>query len=84
MAVVHWTRISDVAPKPVEWLWEGRVPCGKVTLLDGEPGSGKSLLAIDLAARVSRGLSMPLTKACAPPSASLSTQVSTSSTLCLA
>ena len=63
MAVVHWTRISDVAPKPVEWLWEGRVPCGKVTLLDGEPGSGKSLLAIDLAARVSRGLSMPLTKA---------------------
>jgi putative DNA primase/helicase len=63
MSTVHWTRISEVAPKPVEWLWEGRIPLGKLTLLDGEPGSGKSLLAIDLAARVSRGAPMPLTRA---------------------
>lgn len=38
------------------------MPFGKVTLLEGEPGSGKSLLALDLAARVSRGASMPLSR----------------------
>jgi hypothetical protein len=62
MSDIHWTKISEVAAKPVEWLWEGRIPLGKVTLLDGEPGSGKSLLAIDLAARVSCGTPMPLTR----------------------
>jgi putative DNA primase/helicase len=63
MGAVQWTTLSEVEPAPVLWLWESRVPCGKVTLVDGEPGSGKSLLALDLAARVSRGASMPLTRA---------------------
>jgi hypothetical protein len=63
MGSVHWTTLAEVQPRPVQWLWEGRVPLGKVTLLDGEPGSGKSLLALDLAARVSRGASMPLSRA---------------------
>jgi hypothetical protein len=57
-----WTTLSDVPAQPVEWLWEGRIPCGKLTLLDGEPGSGKSSLALDLAARVSRGAAMPMTR----------------------
>lgn len=60
MSTIHWTTLSEIQSKPVQWLWEGRVPFGKVTLLDGEPGSGKSLLALDLAARVSRGAAMPL------------------------
>jgi predicted ATP-dependent serine protease len=63
MSGVHWTTLSEVQSKPVQWLWEGRVPFGKVTLLDGEPGTGKSLLAFDLAARVSRGGAMPLSRA---------------------
>jgi AAA domain len=60
MGEIHWTLLSEVQTKPVQWLWDGRIPFGKVTLLDGEPGSGKSLLALDLAARVSRGAAMPL------------------------
>ncbi len=68
MGTVHWTTLSEIQSKPVHWLWEGRVPFGKVTLLDGEPGAGKSLLALDLAARVSRGASMPLERV-KPPSA---------------
>jgi hypothetical protein len=69
MSAVQWTTLSEVQPRPVQWLWDGRIPLGKVTLLDGEPGSGKSLLALDLAARVSRGAAMPLTRT-KPPSAS--------------
>src|SRR6266704_2127263 len=51
--------LSQVETQPVHWLWEKHLPLGKITLLDGDPGMGKSLLALDLAARVSSGLPMP-------------------------
>lgn len=51
--------LSTVHPQRVEWLWPGRIPLGKLTILDGDPGLGKSVLTLDLATRVSRGLSMP-------------------------
>lgn len=57
-------RLADVRSRPVDWLWPGRIPCGKVTLLVGDPGAGKSLVALDLAARLSRGIALP---ACQPP-----------------
>lgn len=60
MGDVHWTTLSEVPSRPVQWLWEERIPFGKVTLLDGEPGAGKSILALEIAARVSRGVPMPL------------------------
>jgi len=44
---------------PVRWLWAGRIPVGCVTLLVGDPGVGKSLVAADLCARVSAGLGRP-------------------------
>ncbi|HJZ89438.1 MAG TPA: AAA family ATPase [Gemmataceae bacterium] len=37
------------------WLWPNVIPRGSVTVLDGDPGSAKSLLTIDLAARLTRG-----------------------------
>jgi hypothetical protein len=49
----------DVPTLPVEWLWRGYLPAGAVTVFDGDPGRGKSTLAIDLAARVSNGWPMP-------------------------
>ncbi len=52
-------RMADVAPERVRWLWPGRIPLGKVTLISGDPDLGKSLLALDLAARVTRGHTMP-------------------------
>jgi len=52
-------RLADVAPAPLEWLWPARVPLGKLTLLVGDPGRGKSLLALDVAARVTRGRPWP-------------------------
>lgn len=52
-------RLSDVQPEIVQWLWRGRIPLGKLTILEGDPGLGKSLIACDVAARVSSGRSMP-------------------------
>ncbi len=51
--------LADVARERVAWLWPGRVPLGKLTVLDGDPGMGKSAVTLDLAARVSRGATMP-------------------------
>ncbi|MCL4309922.1 MAG: AAA family ATPase [Actinomycetota bacterium] len=51
--------MSEVIPERVSWLWPGLIPQGKLTVLDGDPGQGKSTLAFNIAARVSRGHAMP-------------------------
>lgn len=51
--------LADVQPEAVRWLWPGRIPLGKVTLLVGDPGLGKSLISLDVAARVSTGHPWP-------------------------
>ena len=52
-------KLSEVETQQVDWLWQRRIPLGKITLLDGDPGMGKSLLAINIAACVSTGQPMP-------------------------
>lgn len=52
-------RMSDVEPQPVQWLWPNRLALCKQTLLAGEPGVGKSQIALDVAARVSTGAAWP-------------------------
>lgn len=52
-------RLSDVKPEPVAWLWPSRIALGKLTLIAGDPGLGKSFLTLDIAARVSRGRAWP-------------------------
>jgi hypothetical protein len=56
---LQYTRASDHPPQGVDWLWPDKIPLGKVTLLVGDPGSGKSLVALDIAARVSRAAPWP-------------------------
>lgn len=51
--------LSQVQTQQIHWLWEDRIPLGKITILDGDPGMGKSLLAIHIAASVSTGHPMP-------------------------
>lgn len=51
--------LSDVVPEKVEWLWPGRVGVGKLTLIAGEPGLGKSQLSIAIAAAVTTGAAWP-------------------------
>lgn len=52
-------RLSDVEPETVRWLWPGRIPLGKLTMLDGDPGVLKSAFSLDLSARISVGAPMP-------------------------
>jgi AAA domain len=47
--------LSTIRPRRVDWLWRGYIPLRKVTILDGDPGLGKSTLLLDLAARGSVG-----------------------------
>jgi hypothetical protein len=51
--------LSAIEPRPVEWLWRDRIPLGELTLVDGDPGTNKSSVTLDLAARVSTGREMP-------------------------
>ncbi|MGQ0636341.1 MAG: AAA family ATPase [Planctomycetaceae bacterium] len=51
--------LPRIEPTPVDWLWPGRIPLGKLTLLVGDAGVGKSLLTLDMAARISRGRPWP-------------------------
>jgi putative DNA primase/helicase len=46
---------SDIEPKPIHWLWNGWLAAGKFHILGGAPGTGKTTLAIALAATVSCG-----------------------------
>lgn len=53
------TFLDRVEPTSVSWTWPQRIAAGKFTLLAGEPGVGKTYLALDCAARISRGLPWP-------------------------
>jgi putative DNA primase/helicase len=53
------TRASEIMPESVSWLWPGRLPLGKVVVLDGDPGVGKSTITMDIAARISTGAPFP-------------------------
>lgn len=51
--------LQDVAVEPVEWLWYPYIPFGKLTIVQGDPGCGKTMVALDLAAMLSFGASLP-------------------------
>lgn len=55
--VVH--RVSDVKSVPIEWLWKSRIAYGKVTMIAGDPGLGKSQFGAYLIARITTGTAWP-------------------------
>ena len=54
-------KASEIEPKEVKWLWYPYIPFGKVTLLQGDPGDGKSKLMLSIAALLSKGEPLPFT-----------------------
>jgi hypothetical protein len=58
--------VADIVPERIRWLWKPYLPLGAVTILQGDPGLGKSSILADLAARVTRGSCAPLSDAPMP------------------
>ena len=57
--LVTLTRASDVRCQPIQWLWAGWLAKGKLHILAGAPGTGKTTIALALAAAVSSGRAWP-------------------------
>ncbi|QYA08310.1 AAA family ATPase [Agrobacterium larrymoorei] len=51
--------LVSIEPKEVKWLWEPFIPFSMITIMEGDPGIGKSYLAMHLAAQVSIGGKLP-------------------------
>ena len=51
--------LADIEPEVVEWLWPGRIPFGKLTVLAGDPGVGKSYVSLAIATAVTLGVPLP-------------------------
>ena len=47
--------MDDIEAKEVEWLWEGFIPLGKVTILQGDPGEGKTTAMLNIIASLTTG-----------------------------
>lgn len=48
-------RMSEVQSQEVEWLWYPFIPYGKLTIVQGDPGDGKTTLILNIAAKLSKG-----------------------------
>ena len=47
--------MADVEAKEVTWLWYPFFPMNKLTIIQGDPGEGKTTLILEIAARLSKG-----------------------------
>lgn len=56
---VNLLRGDSIKPEPITWLWDGWLACGKLALLAGAPGTGKTTIAGSMAATVTRGGEWP-------------------------
>ena len=59
MAELKIVTMSDVQAEKVEWLWEPYIPFGKISIIQGDPGEGKTTMALAVAAAVTTGVSLP-------------------------
>jgi len=60
------TKLSEIQSEPVEWLWEGYIPRGMLTLIQGDGGGGKTTTALAISAAVTTGRALPGGVASAP------------------
>ena len=52
---VSMIRGSELTPQPIQWIWPGWLASGKVHILGGAPGTGKTTISLSLAATISSG-----------------------------
>ena len=61
MAELKIISMDEVQSKEVNWLWYPYIPYGKITIIQGDPGEGKTTLALRLAALLSKERRCPMT-----------------------
>ncbi|MGE5633335.1 MAG: AAA family ATPase [Caulobacteraceae bacterium] len=59
VAKAKLTLLSDVEPENIQWLWYPYIPLGKIIIIEGNPGQGKTFTSLALAKHVSLGLPFP-------------------------
>lgn len=59
MAELKILNMDEIQAKEVNWLWYPYIPYGKITIIQGDPGEGKTTLALRLAALLSKGEKLP-------------------------
>lgn len=57
MAVIRWGHETEIVP--VSWLWKPFIPYGKVTIIEGDGGDGKTTMILTIAAMLSKGIQPP-------------------------
>jgi putative DNA primase/helicase len=62
-SAIIYRRASEIQIKPINWLWKGRIARGKVSMIAGDPGLGKSQITISMASIVTNGGIWPVDKA---------------------
>ncbi|WP_186100313.1 AAA family ATPase [Burkholderia gladioli] len=66
-SMVNFLRASDIVPERIRWLWPDWLPAGKLSILAGDAGAGKTTLALALAATVTTGGRWPDGSYCDQP-----------------
>ena len=61
MAELKILNMDEIPATEVEWLWYPYIPYGKITIVHGDPGDGKTMMILQLASILSRGDSCPVT-----------------------
>lgn len=59
MAELDMQPLSEVHPEEIAWLWDPYIPLKKLTLVEGDPSSGKTYLLLAIAAAVTSGHALP-------------------------
>jgi len=60
-------RMSDIEATAVDWLWYPYIPYGKITVMQGDPGEGKTTVVLAIAAALTTGTALPESKTAAEP-----------------
>ena len=58
--------MADVETRHVRWIWPKRIPQGRLSMIVGMPGDGKSFSVADISARITRGIDFPDGEPCEP------------------
>jgi putative DNA primase/helicase len=57
---------AEIEPEPIDWIWDGRIARGKLTVIGGDPEEGKSQLGVYIGATISNGGAWPNSEGRAP------------------